>query len=107
MGRKTTKNNTKDVARHQFEYVPSSVLNYLIGSTKNAISVDKCETDKFKQVGYIMVGPVRKFSFTDTARLAYPELTSYEIARLRVEINSLMIQERKKNEAEKSRSGDK
>ena len=104
MDGKTTKNKTKEVAHHQFEYVPSAVLNYLIGSTKTSINANKCQNGNFKQVGYIMAGSVRKFSFSDTAKLAYPELTNYEIAKLRVDINEKMLERREKNKAEKSRS---
>ncbi len=89
---------------HPFEYVDSSVLSCLLGGSAGSINMKKQHTSLFDRVRFAYVGLYRKFNFHDAAKLAYPYLTDFEIARLRVEINVLMKQERKKAKAAKSRS---
>ena len=103
MGEKATKIAMRSDTAHPFEFVDSNVLNYLVGSTQEALQRQR-NLERFQKIEFIYVGSVRKYSFYDAAKLTYPGLTNYEIAKLRVEINAIMIAERKKNKAEKSRS---
>ena len=103
MGGKDDKYATTGTQAHPYEFVGSNVLNYLIGSTQEELRHQR-EDERFHKISFIYVGPVRKYSFYDAAKITYPELTNYEIAKLRVEINAIMIADRKKNKADKSRS---
>lgn len=92
---------------HAFQYVGSEVLSYLLGIPSGTIRNQISNTSSsFLQVSFITPGTsgYRKYSFYDVAKLAYPYLTDYEIARLRVEINAMMKQERRLIKAEKSGS---
>ena len=75
----------------------------LLGRSPNTFAKDK-NIDLFDKIGFIFRGRVRRYSFTDAAKLAYPELTNYEIARLRVDINEKILEGRKRDKAEMSRS---
>jgi hypothetical protein len=103
MKEKNDKDETKIHQAHPYEFVNSNVLNYLIGSAPQTLREDR-DNEKFHKISFIYVGSVRKYSFYDAAKLVHPGLTNYEIAKLRVEINAIMIAERKKNKAGKSRS---
>ena len=106
MGGKDYKHAGTSVRHHAFEFVNCQVLSLLLGRAPDSI-VNEKEDDVFHPVGFTYVGSVRKYSFTDAAKLAYPELTNYEIARLRVDINERILEGRKRNKAEKFRSEEK
>jgi len=93
----------KDEPAHAFQFVDANVLSYLIGSPSGTLYQWR-DDEIFHKVGFIYRGSVRKYSFDDAAKLTYPKLSDYEIAKLRVEINAIMIRERKQTSAEKSRS---
>ena len=103
MREKNDKKTIKDNQNHPFEYVNCKVLAMLLGRSPTTFSRDK-NIDLFDKIGFIYRGRVRKYSFTDAAKLAYPELTNYEIARLRVDINEKILEGRKRDKAEMSRS---
>ena len=98
-----SKNALKDDQVHPYEYVNSAVLSYLTGYSQDELRHQR-DNERFHGISFIYNGSVRKYSFYDAAKITFPELTNYEIAKLRVEINAIMIADRKKNKAGKSRS---
>ena len=102
MGEKDDKYATTSTQAHPYEFVGSNVLNYLVGSTQEGLRHQR--DHKLQKISFIYIGSVRKYSFYDAAKVAYPKLTDYEIARLRVDINERILEARKRNKAEKSRS---
>jgi len=103
MREKDDKNAVKDREHHPLEFVNCKVLAMLLGRAPTTYGKDE-NLDLFDKIGFIYRGPVRRYSFTDAAKLAYPELTNYEIARLRVDINEKILEGRKRDKAEMSRS---
>jgi len=103
MREKNDKNAVKHRQHHPFEFVNCKVLAMLLGRSHNTFQDDK-DRAIFDDIGFIYCGRVRRYSFTDAAKLAYPELTNYEIARLRVDINEKILEGRKRDKAEMSRS---
>ena len=105
MKEKRGKNTETNSTSHSFEFVNGRVLSLLLGRSQNTFPKDK-DLELFNKIGFVYRGNVRRYSFTDAAKLAYPELTNYEIARLRVDINERILEGRKRNKAGKSRSED-
>jgi hypothetical protein len=103
MREKNDKNAVKDREHHPLEFVNCKVLAMLLGRAPTTYGKDE-NIDLFDKIGFIYRGPVRRYSFTDAAKLAYPDLSNYEIARLRVDINEKILEGRKRDKAEISRS---
>ena len=76
------------------EFVGFEILTYVFGLSKRSM-YDLRSGDFFDTVRQISTGIQTKYHFGDCVRYISPNLTDYDVARLRIEIHEKLLQKRK------------
>lgn len=84
-------NNEKILSK--LEFVDFSVIETLFGVGWQGI---KHSHPEMETIRFMVNGHGKRYHFADAARLIYPELTDFEVALLRIDINHKLKVGRKK-----------
>lgn len=78
------------------EYVGADVLELLWGYKRERI-YQKSNYDITDRVSSIQWGHGRRYNFYEAAKIAYPTLSDFEIALLRIDVQDRLLKKRNKN----------
>jgi hypothetical protein len=81
------------------EFVTAETLALLFGTSRKTVYLNK-HTDVYNGISTIKKGKNKglRYNFNEAARLAYPTLSEYEIALLRIDIQDRIAKRRMKED---------